>query len=63
MNLTKSPIVSRWSDESAAACMAECREHGEALALRVYTSRLLGQDPRPGPSVRAIGRSIQSRSA
>ncbi|MCB9877328.1 MAG: bifunctional aldolase/short-chain dehydrogenase [Planctomycetes bacterium] len=61
------PIVSRWSDEAAAACVAECREHGEALGLRVYTSRLLGQDPAlvlhggGNTSVKTLARDVLGR--
>src|SRR5579863_6073089 len=37
---------SQWSDGDAAAIVARCGAVGRALALRVYTSRLLGGDPR-----------------
>ncbi|MCB1002620.1 MAG: bifunctional aldolase/short-chain dehydrogenase [Acidimicrobiales bacterium] len=37
---------SRWSDDDAAAAVARWgAEHGEDLALRTYTSRLLGGEP------------------
>jgi rhamnulose-1-phosphate aldolase/alcohol dehydrogenase len=36
----------RWSDDEAAAWVEHLGpEHGEAMALRVYTSRLIGSDP------------------
>jgi rhamnose utilization protein RhaD (predicted bifunctional aldolase and dehydrogenase)/NAD(P)-dependent dehydrogenase (short-subunit alcohol dehydrogenase family) len=38
MTTTPARVVSRWRDDEAAACATE-------LDLRVYTSRLLGQDP------------------
>ena len=40
-------MKSRWSDADAAALVAELAPRGvsEALALRVYTSRLLGAEP------------------
>ncbi len=34
----------RWSDEGASACRARCSEVSEELALRVYTSRLIGSE-------------------
>src|SRR5579863_7067089 len=37
---------SQWSDGDAAAIVARCGAVGRDLALRVYTSRLLGGDPR-----------------
>ena len=41
-------MENRWSDEEAAAAVASYGERGvpEDLALRVYTTRLLGSDPR-----------------
>src|SRR5690349_7397143 len=40
-------MLSRYRTEEAAALVRELGpEHGEDLALRVYTSRLLGKDPR-----------------
>lgn len=36
---------SRWQDEEAREYVHRYAAHGEALALRVYTSRLLGRDP------------------
>ncbi len=41
-------MESLWNDDEAARCVARYAEHGveEALALRVYTTRLLGGDPR-----------------
>ncbi|MEM7200103.1 MAG: bifunctional aldolase/short-chain dehydrogenase [Planctomycetota bacterium] len=38
-------MQSRWSDADAAACLDRYRSAGEDLALRVYTSRLIGADP------------------
>src|SRR5215470_13090410 len=39
-------MESRWSDREAAECVARWGERwGEELALRVYTSRLIGRDP------------------
>jgi rhamnulose-1-phosphate aldolase/alcohol dehydrogenase len=38
-------MQSRWHDDEAKAFRERYREHGEAVALRVYTSRLLGADP------------------
>jgi len=42
------PMKSRWSDAEAADYVARYREKGvgEDLALRVYTTRLLGNDPK-----------------
>ena len=37
-------IQNRWSDAEAAEYVA--RFHNPELALRIYTSRLLGQEPR-----------------
>ena len=41
-------MESRWNDDDAAATVARLRAHdvGADLALRVYTTRLLGADPR-----------------
>ena len=41
-------MQSRWSDADAKALVAALatKDIGEDLALRVYTTRLLGQDPR-----------------
>jgi len=41
-------MKSRWSDTESTRMVDEYARHGvsEALALRVYTSRLLGRDPR-----------------
>jgi rhamnulose-1-phosphate aldolase/alcohol dehydrogenase len=36
---------SRWSDEEARSFVARYAAYGEDLALRVYTSRLIGADP------------------
>lgn len=36
---------SRWNDADAQACCAQHAAAGTDLALRVYTSRLIGQDP------------------
>lgn len=39
-------MPSRWSDDEARACLDRyAPAHGEDLALRVYTSRLIGADP------------------
>jgi rhamnulose-1-phosphate aldolase/alcohol dehydrogenase len=39
-------MESRWSDREAAECVARWGERwGKELALRVYTSRLIGRDP------------------
>jgi rhamnulose-1-phosphate aldolase/alcohol dehydrogenase len=38
-------MESRWSEEDAAEFLARYRELGEPLALRVYTSRLIGAEP------------------
>ncbi|MCC7397238.1 MAG: bifunctional aldolase/short-chain dehydrogenase [Planctomycetes bacterium] len=39
-------MIGLWNDDEAGAfCARYAPEHGEALALRVYTSRLLGRDP------------------
>ncbi len=37
-------MQSRWQDAEALEYKARYAEHGEAVALRVYTSRLLGRD-------------------
>ena len=37
-------MQSRWQDEEARDYVRRYGAHGEALALRVYTSRLLGRD-------------------
>src|SRR5260370_39442264 len=41
-------MKSRWSDNEAASAVAACGPQGidRELALRVYTTRLLGADPR-----------------
>ena len=40
-------MKSKWNDQEAARCVADYAQQGvgEALALRVYTSRLIGGDP------------------
>jgi rhamnulose-1-phosphate aldolase/alcohol dehydrogenase len=38
-------MQSRWSDREAQEFQSRYRDHGEDLALRVYTSRLIGADP------------------
>lgn len=38
-------MQSRWSGADAAECVECYREAGEDLALRVYSSRLIGQEP------------------
>jgi rhamnulose-1-phosphate aldolase/alcohol dehydrogenase len=38
-------VQSRWSDREAAEYVERYASVGEALALRVYTSRLIGRDP------------------
>jgi rhamnose utilization protein RhaD (predicted bifunctional aldolase and dehydrogenase)/NAD(P)-dependent dehydrogenase (short-subunit alcohol dehydrogenase family) len=37
-------MQNRWQAAAAAEFVSRYREHGEVLALRIYTSRLLGQD-------------------
>jgi len=37
-------MQSRWSDAHAREFVARYAAHGEDLALRVYTSRLIGED-------------------
>ena len=37
-------MLSRWNDEEARDCCRRYEAHGEALALRVYTSRLIGRE-------------------
>ena len=39
-------MQSAWSDRDAEAAVARYVGAGRDLALRVYTTRLLGQDPR-----------------
>ena len=39
-------MQSAWDDRDADAAVNRYRELGRDLALRVYTTRLLGQDPR-----------------
>ena len=57
-------MKSRWDDGEAKRFVDRYREHGEDLALRVYTSRLLGADPRlvlhggGNTSVKASAREI-----
>ena len=36
---------SRWNDDEAREYCRRYAAHGDAVALRVYTSRLLGRDP------------------
>jgi rhamnose utilization protein RhaD (predicted bifunctional aldolase and dehydrogenase) len=38
-------MPSLWDDAEAERFRERYAEHGDALALRVYTSRLLGRDP------------------
>ena len=39
-------MIDLWRDDEAAACVDRyAGEHGEDLALRVYSSRLIGRDP------------------
>ena len=38
-------MQSRWSDDDARTFRERLASAGEDLALRVYTSRLIGQDP------------------
>jgi rhamnose utilization protein RhaD (predicted bifunctional aldolase and dehydrogenase) len=38
-------MQSRWNEETARQYRDRYAEHGEALALRIYTSHLLGADP------------------
>ena len=39
-------MQSAWNDSDADAAVARYQNLGRDLALRVYTTRLLGQDPR-----------------
>src|SRR5260370_27826269 len=39
-------MQSAWTDSDADAAVAKYKSLGRDLALRVYTTRLLGQDPR-----------------
>src|SRR3982074_121854 len=39
-------MQSAWTDRDAEAAVARYKSLGRDLALRVYTTRLLGQDPR-----------------
>src|ERR1700709_2897616 len=39
-------MQSAWNDSDAGAAVAAYENLGRDLALRVYTTRLLGQDPR-----------------
>src|SRR3954454_15841957 len=39
-------MQSGWSDRDAEAAIARYEKLGRDIALRVYTTRLLGQDPR-----------------
>ena len=39
-------MQSAWNDSDAGAAVATYENLGRDLALRVYTTRLLGQDPR-----------------
>src|SRR3954468_240378 len=39
-------MQSAWNDSDADAAIARYQELGRDLALRVYTTRLLGQDPK-----------------
>src|ERR1700712_1264147 len=41
-------MQSAWTDREAEAAVARYGSLGRDLALRVYTTRLLGQDPRLG---------------
>src|SRR6201989_1468522 len=41
-------MESAWNDSDADAALAAYENLGRDLALRVYTTRLLGQDPRLG---------------
>ena len=38
-------IPNSWSDEEAASYIQKYTKQGEDVALRVYTSRLIGRDP------------------
>jgi len=44
--MENNPMQSKWNDRDAEAAVARYRNLGRDLALRVYTTRLLGQDPR-----------------
>jgi rhamnose utilization protein RhaD (predicted bifunctional aldolase and dehydrogenase) len=39
-------MQSAWNDRDAEAAVARYEDFGRDVALRVYTTRLLGQDPR-----------------
>ena len=39
-------MQSAWSDRDAEAAVSRYEKLGRDVALRVYTTRLLGQDPR-----------------
>ena len=41
-----SPMQSLWSDADAKTCVATYAAWGRDVALRVYTSRLLGKEPK-----------------
>ena len=61
-------MQSRWQDAEALEYKARYAEHGEAVALRVYTSRLLGRDATPvlhgggNTSVKTTARDLLGRS-
>ena len=38
-------MQNRWNDVEASQYLTRYRDHGDAVALRVYTSRLIGSDP------------------
>lgn len=46
MNYTEFMMISQWTDKGAEDALSQWgTDHGEDLALRVYTSRLIGADP------------------
>lgn len=60
-------MQSRWNDSEAREFVARYAAHGEAVALRVYTSRLIGSDPElvlhggGNTSVKAVARDLLGR--
>src|SRR5665213_1209989 len=44
--MENNPMQSKWNDRDADAAVSYYQNLGRDLALRVYTTRLLGQDPR-----------------
>src|SRR5665213_4330697 len=44
--MENNPMQSKWNDRDADAAVSYYQNCGRDVALRVYTTRLLGQDPR-----------------